>query len=137
VSESLSLDDVRLVAERKKRVRLKRLAQFINDNLPEFEARMEFWYGSFDRKSGRLRIPGKSREGNVLKVYMRGSGSSIPIYDHNPMEAYKENRDVASWILDQHSRRAYVQKFGKIPPFGTYPYQWHKAIDSETPLGEG
>lgn len=93
----LTLEDIRAVERREKHVRLASLAQFINDNMSKYEAKMKFIVGSNDRKSGRLRIPGKDYAGNMLIVYLRGTLTIV--LEHNPFKAYRENREVAEWIV--------------------------------------
>lgn len=80
---------------------LAQFVDFINDNFPQFIARLEEWSGSFDRyyKGSRLRFPGKYRTCKKLYVYSRGNLLSC-VYSHNPIEAYPCNSDVAKWIMD-------------------------------------
>jgi hypothetical protein len=79
---------------------LAQLAEFINEKLGDrFQARMEMWFGSFDRhiRGTRFRSPGKFREAMMLVVYERATGK--PVLKHNPIEAYRENSEVCAWIL--------------------------------------
>lgn len=78
------------------------LARFINDNLPEYEAKMKKWFGSMDRliPGTRLRHPGKYREVMALYVYER-KNLGREVFKHNPIEAYANNRQVAYWILEK------------------------------------
>jgi len=80
--------------------RLVNLCEEINRRFPEFRAEMEHWSASFDRhpKGVRWRIPGKHREGKVLRVYWRDEPWGRPILSHNPQEAYRCNDDVVRWI---------------------------------------
>jgi len=95
----------KLNGEKRFIIRLSAMAEFINENFPEYDARMEKWWGSLDRKilGTRLRSPGKYRECMELVVYDKETGRKV--FDHNPIEAYSHNWYVASWILDRLKER--------------------------------
>jgi hypothetical protein len=95
----------KLNGEKRFIIRLSAMAEFINENFPEYDARMEKWWGSFDRKiSGtRLVSKGNYRECMELVVYDKKTGRKI--FDHNPIEAYSSNWYVASWILGKLEER--------------------------------
>jgi len=76
--------------------RLSAMADFINANMPGYTARMEKWWGSFDRPAGQLRIEGKMRE--CLELVVRKGGEKVK--KHNPLEAYRANWEVAQWIVE-------------------------------------
>jgi len=73
--------------------RLSTLAKEIN-KLPGFKARIERGYCNTDRKVGRLRVPGKGREGNRLIVEFEGR----VVFDHNAAETYRHNQEVENWL---------------------------------------
>ena len=77
--------------------RLKTIARFINENLPDLEAKIEQGYCNTDRKVGRLRVPGRGRIGSRLKGRRRSDGKVI--LDHNSAETYRTNREVEAWLL--------------------------------------
>lgn len=77
-----------------KGTRLASLAKFINDRLPGYVAKIEPGYCNTDRKVGRLRIPGRGRNGNKLVVRKNGE----VVFDHNAAETYRKNSEVVNWI---------------------------------------
>jgi hypothetical protein len=81
--------------------RLPTIARWINEHCPELEARIVRGYCDTDRKIGRLRWPGKGREGNKLEVWRRGETDSSryqPIFTHNAAETYRNNGEVEDWL---------------------------------------
>ena len=76
--------------------RLTTLARYINDHLPGYEAKIEEGYCDTDRKAGRLRIQGRGRTGNRIKVRRRATGEVV--LDHNSAETYRSNSEVVAWI---------------------------------------
>ena len=78
--------------------RLKTIARWINDSLPELHARIERGYCNTDRKipGSRLRRPGLGRWGNRLIVTRRNN--KIVVYDHNGAETYRTNDEVERWL---------------------------------------
>lgn len=115
-------------AVRPRRITLKTMADFINANFPEYEARMEDWSGSFDRRPERSRIitsPGKMRDGKVLKVYWRErsweKGNHRALFSHNPLEAYRSNREVAQAILNALD----AGEKAKRPVGERHKYRWY------------
>ena len=90
--------------------RLAAIAKWINDNLPEAEAKTEQGYCNTDRKIAGTRLihPGKGRHGTRIKVFLRkdyiNAGMSLtgprPILDHNAAETYRRNDDVERWLKD-------------------------------------
>lgn len=103
--QEITIESLRAIGWRDRCPRLKALAKFINENLPGYHAEMEHWYGSHDRKCGRLRSPGKYRECMKLIVYEgEGRTRTDRRLDHNPTESYRENRDVVRWILDTYDK---------------------------------
>lgn len=106
--QEITIESLRAIGWKGRCPRLKTLAKFINENLPGYHAEMEQWWGSFDRTSAHCRYittPGKLRESKQLVVY-KGSGRMIRdrVLIHNPLEAYRENRDVVRWILDTYDK---------------------------------
>lgn len=104
--------------QRTKRPRLAQFAAFINAELGTiYEAKMEHWWGTFDRKIPGTRIVhrGKRRECMMLRVYRREGGwidhwgNHWIALEHNPLDAYASNDQVARWILDE------MKKAGKLP----------------------
>lgn len=80
----------------KKARRLPAIAAWINANLAGLgiAARIERGYCNTDRKIGRLRRPGKGRQGNRLIVTHGGS----VVLDHNAAETYRTNSEVEHWL---------------------------------------
>lgn len=76
---------------------LKAMAAFIMEQWPHLRAVVDEWECNTDRNAGRLRIPGKGRTGNRLRVYRQGEAQ--PILDHNSAETYRQNWEVADIIL--------------------------------------
>ena len=87
---------------RKRAPSLKQLADFINEWLPELEARVERITESTDRKyrGSRIRWPGAGRTGNRVLVYEK-SDRTRPIKEHNGAETYRHNGEFVHWIADQ------------------------------------
>lgn len=75
--------------------RLSTIAKDINDNCDGFTAEIVRGYCNTDRKVGRLRWPGKGREGNRLIV--RNANCEV-IFDHNAAETYRTNAEVEEWL---------------------------------------
>jgi hypothetical protein len=87
--------------------RLPTIAKWINANMAEqgYVARIEGGYCNTDRKIGRLRWPGKGREGNRLIVERYGT----KVLDHNSAETYRFNSEVEFWLereLEMLARQA-------------------------------
>ena len=76
--------------------RLKTIAKWINENVPELNATVQPSTYSTDRKIGRLRWPGKGRKGNRL-IVTRKRGDVV-IIDHNSAETYRTNAEVEEWL---------------------------------------
>ena len=78
--------------------RLKTLAQYINDHLAGFEAKVVVGYCNTDRQlSGtRIRVPGKGRYGSRIKV--RRTRDKKLVLDHNAAETYRTNGEVEYWL---------------------------------------
>lgn len=74
--------------------RLKTIARWINENVPELTAVVEKGYANTDRKIGRLRWPGKGRTGNRLVVRR----NAVVVLDHNSAETYRTNSEVEYWL---------------------------------------
>jgi hypothetical protein len=77
--------------------RLKTIAKWINENIPELHAHVQSTTVSTDRKMGRLRWPGKGRTGNRL-VVRRVRGGGEVVLDHNAAETYRTNDEVEAWL---------------------------------------
>ncbi len=79
--------------------RLKAIAAWINENLPELEARTERGHCNTDRKLAGTRFihRGKGRWGTHLKVYWKVDRIR-PFYDHNSAETYRSNDEVERWL---------------------------------------
>mgnify|MGYP001616239232 CR=1 FL=1 len=75
---------------KEKAPRLKLWVEFINQYTP-YHSELVEWWGSFDRMDGKLRIPGKMRHTWILRVWNRNE----ELFTHNPIEAYRRNKDVA------------------------------------------
>lgn len=76
--------------------RLKTISRDINQTLGHlgYVARVEPWSYNTDRKIGRLRHPGKGREGNRLVVRLQG----VEVFVHNAAETYRHNDEVEEWL---------------------------------------
>lgn len=77
--------------------RLNTLAKVINESSRGFSATVVPGRSNTDRKVGRLRIPGKGREGNRLIVKNK---KGQVVFDHNSAEPYRTNADVESWMQE-------------------------------------
>lgn len=77
---------------------IRRLAEEIRQLWPHLEVRVERWRADTDRKVGRLRWPGKGRDGSRLLVYDRKKDPLRPIYDHKNSETYRCCADVRGWM---------------------------------------
>jgi predicted Zn-ribbon and HTH transcriptional regulator len=113
--------------------RLATIAREINEDIPGFTATIERGYCNTDRKMGRLRWPGKGREGNRLIV--RNEAGKV-VLDHNAAETYRNNAEVEEWLgrlkdtIDRtgpqlrtfcpHCRKRLQEDFGRRP-FGHCP----------------
>ncbi len=77
--------------------RLKTIAEWINTNMPGYDAKITRGFCNTDRKIAGCRyvIRGKGREGNRLKVCKDG----VEVLDHNSAETYRCNNDVEHWLL--------------------------------------
>jgi len=86
--------------------RLKTIAKEINETIPELNAAVEQGFYSTDRKVGRLRWPGKGREGNRIliraAVACNGPGRAYGlstqnfgpgevVFDHNSADPLRAN----------------------------------------------
>lgn len=73
-------------------VRLKAIARWIGENLPELRAEVVEGYCNTDRhpKGVGWRIPGKGRRGNRLIVWR----DKDKIIDHNAAQTYRNNKEV-------------------------------------------
>lgn len=80
--------------------RLASYVIFINEHFQQYEARIEPCSHRSERKLfAHVSSYGKRREGNGLVVYNRHEkGWRKPVYEHNPLEPYRRNSDVANWI---------------------------------------
>lgn len=76
--------------------RLPTIAAWINTNMTGYEATIIKISYSTDSKVGRLRAPGKDRDGNKLVVKKDG----VVVLSHNSAETYRKNEEVEQWIKD-------------------------------------
>lgn len=77
--------------------RLKTIAKWINENLPELEARIDTMSERPYRKGGRIIVwQGKTRTGNRLTVIRRKTGQ--PLLRHSSVETYRSNDEVERWV---------------------------------------
>ena len=68
---------------------------------------------STDRKVGRLRWPGKGRQGLLLEIWLLEPPSSLPyearrLYRHESSETYRRHSEAREWVeqhLHQSSKR--------------------------------
>lgn len=74
--------------------RLTQIAKWINEHIPDYSAEIIDGYCNTDRKSGRLRSPGKGRYGN--RIIVRKDG--VVVFDHNSAETYRRNSEVEQWL---------------------------------------
>jgi hypothetical protein len=76
--------------------RLRTIAKWVNANMADkgYVARIERGYCNTDRKIGRLRSPGKGREGNKLVVTRYGTR----VLEHDSSQTYRMNSEVESWL---------------------------------------
>jgi len=95
-------------ADKPRARRLKTIAAWINDNLPELGARVERVSTQNYRKAGRLiYYTGPRIYGNLLQVFRRprdGAGwgpfEEKPILRHDATETYRSNDEVERWLAD-------------------------------------
>lgn len=93
---------------------LTQLAEFINDEFPMFDAKVQASWSSTDRQLAgtRFRKPGKGRRGNRIIVrateavkitgMMRRQDEFNPgdiVFQHDGSETYRRNSEVAAWIV--------------------------------------
>ena len=93
--------DTKLKSTFWKRVRcpsLIQMARYINATMPQYNATVRSSWSNTDRKIGRLRSPGKGREGNKLTVK---DSSEHKVFEHDSSETYRHNTEVAQWIFSQ------------------------------------
>jgi len=83
---------------REKAPRLKDIAWYVNNFMPEYEAEIEEGYCNTDRKIGKLRSPGKGRYGN--QIIIRNIKTNEIIIDHNSAETYRRNNDVCEKLIN-------------------------------------
>lgn len=90
--------------------RLKAIADWVNAN-PVLGLRATASTSSYstDRKIGRLRWPGKGREGVEIKLFSTDPGTQafiggMPLKRHNSAETYRHNFEVERWLADWIAR---------------------------------
>jgi hypothetical protein len=82
--------------------KLKTIAAWINDNLPELEARTRASHCNTDRQPRGCRYithKGKGRRGTLISVYRR-TDLVRPIYTHDGAQTYRTNDEVERWLSD-------------------------------------
>lgn len=84
--------------------RLSTLAKFIRETWPTLKVTLVPWTTSTDRKAGRLRIPGRGREGKLLTVQdpaqdPHGFGLHGVLLRHESGDPYRHNGEVCEWIV--------------------------------------
>lgn len=78
---------------------LRVLATIIKDRWPDLYVECIPWTTNTDRPCGRLRIPGKGRNGYKLTVRQGRDGwNGEVLLSHESGETYRENAEVAQWI---------------------------------------
>lgn len=90
--------------------RLKAIAAWINENVSELHAEVRSSYCNTDRKVGRLRWPGKGRNGNEILVFKSDAPCfdeyhNPPVFRHNAAETYRSNDEVERWLADYLKNR--------------------------------
>lgn len=82
---------------------LAKLAEFINEHFPQYNADMPKCSYRPERKLyARISSFGKRREGKCLEVREKAAPYKT-VYRHNPLEPYRRNSDVAHWISQHRS----------------------------------
>lgn len=92
--------------------RLPTIARYINEHVPGLAATIERGFCNTDRKIGRLRIPGKGRNGN--KLIVRDQSGTI-VLNHNAAETYRYNSEVEAWLSRWKETHAVIP-FQDTPP---------------------
>ncbi len=87
--------------------RIKALAEFINENMPEFRANVSpcSEQNSFKPKGLRYTTRTyKRREGYHLEVYEKResfpAGIVRPVFSHKTTETYRRNSEVCRWMIE-------------------------------------
>lgn len=82
-----------------KRPSLKRIAAYINANMPGYTAKVVEGHCNTDRhpRGVRWRIEGKGRYGNHLIV---ANKAGVKVVDHNSAETYRHNGEVMQFLED-------------------------------------
>lgn len=65
-------------------------------------ARVERSHSSTDRKIGRLRWPGKGRNGTRLEIYTTATGPMrivTVVYRHDTSETYRRHDEARRWVI--------------------------------------
>lgn len=89
--------------------RLSVIAAWVNANTA-LVAQMDRVYCNTGRKAGRLRIPGKGRNGTRILIaksaeamrayHLTGRNHAPLLLDHNAAETYRCNADVVRWLAN-------------------------------------
>ena len=72
-------------------------------------AQVQSWRTSTDRKIGRLRWPGKGRQGLILEIWLvdpphKLSYAERRLYRHESSETYRRHSEAREWV-EKHLRR--------------------------------
>jgi hypothetical protein len=91
----------------------RQLANWINTNKlvddqgRRVEARVTNWRTNTDRKIGRLRWPGKGREGLLLEIWPVGSfwHPDQRLFRHESSETYRRHSEARQWVEENLRRK--------------------------------
>ncbi len=85
--------------------------QLVDDRGRRVCAKVERWRTSTDRKIGRLRWPGKGRQGLLLEIWLADPPSTLPyterrLYRHESSETYRRHSEAREWVEKNLRRQA-------------------------------
>ncbi len=86
-----------------KTVTLKTLAQMINDQLPQYEARVEessHTYSPPLYKGSRVARYHRTKHGKSLRVYEKGKTYMRPVFELNKAIYYAINETAMRWFVE-------------------------------------
>lgn len=89
--------------------------QFVDDKKRPVRATVESRRVSTDRKAGRLRVPGKGRQGLLLKIVLIDTPAPTGdwwydrrrgiLFEHNSGETYRRHDEAREWVAKNLQRK--------------------------------
>ena len=85
--------------------------QLVDSNGRLVCARVERWRTNTDRKIGRLRWPGKGRQGLLLEIWLVDPPPKLPydqrrLFRHESGETYRRHSEAREWVEKNLRRQA-------------------------------